>query len=69
MKRQGRSQVTAQLLVLLLNRSRVDTTSMKDELGVGSKQLSVMLNRLMTKGLIKRVEKGVYALNVRRRAA
>lgn len=69
MKRQGRSQVTAQLLVLFLNRTRVDTDSMKESIGVASKQLSVMLDRLMKKGLIKRVEKGVYTLNMKRRAA
>lgn len=67
MKRQGRSQVIAQLVVLFLNRSRVDTELMKEELGVGSKQLSVMLDRLMKKGLIKRVEKGVYTLRTKGR--
>lgn len=67
MKRQGRSQVTAQLLVLFLNRTRVDTDSMKELVGVGSKQLSVMLDRLMKKGLIKRVEKGVYTLKTKGR--
>lgn len=68
-KRTGRNRVTADLLVLFLNRANVDVDAMKEHANIGSKQLSVTLQRMMHRGLIKRVEKGVYTLTVKRRAA
>lgn len=58
----------AQIVVLLLNSEKVSTEKMKDETGMGSKQLSVTVQRLLKRGLIKRVEKGVYTLKAKRAA-
>lgn len=61
-KRAARGTVLAKVLTLFVLHKEVDTIDIQG-LGISRKASSVMLNRLLKRGMIKRQAKGVYSLS------